>query len=76
MEEPEIRDIERIAHAHQMSVSEWVRQTLRAARRSEPYGDPGKKLAVVRAAVRGSFPTGPIEQMLEEVEKGYIEGMP
>jgi len=56
LDEPEIRDIERIARAHQMSFAEWVRQTLRAARRREPRGDPGKKLAVVRYAARGSFP--------------------
>lgn len=73
LEEPEIREIEQTARAHHMSVAEWVRQTLRAARRREPLGDAGKKLAVVRAAARGGFPTGPIEQMLAEIEQGYTE---
>lgn len=76
LEEPEIREIARIARAHHMSVAEWVRQTLRAARRIEPRGDTGKKLAVVRAAARGAFPTAPIEQMLAEIEKGYTEPLP
>ena len=76
LDESEISEIEQIARAHHMSVAEWVRQTLRAARRREPRGDVGKKLAVIRAAARGAFPTGPIEQMLAEIERGYTEPLP
>jgi hypothetical protein len=70
LDEAEIREIERAARAHHLSVAEWVRQALRAARRREPRGSAGKMLAVVREAARGTFPTAPIEQMLAEIEKG------
>ena len=47
-----------------MTVAEWVRQALRAARRSESRSDAGKKLQVLRAAVEHNFPTGDIGEML------------
>jgi len=59
-----------------MTVAEWVRQVLRAAWRRQPEGDIGKKLEVVRAAVRHSFPSGDIDQMLEEIEQGYLGKRP
>jgi hypothetical protein len=67
----ELREIERAARAQQLTVAEWVRQALRAARRREPRGDAGRKLAVVRSAARYAFPTASIDQMLAEIEKGY-----
>lgn len=48
LDEPEMREIRRIARRQKMTVAEWVRQALRAAR-SEPE-DPAKKLAIVRTA--------------------------
>jgi len=50
LEEREFREIQRIAQGQHMTVAEWVRQALRAARRRYPLGDAGKKLEVVRAA--------------------------
>jgi hypothetical protein len=41
------------------------------ARRREPVGDSGKKLDVVRAATRHSYPTADIDTMLAEIEHGY-----
>lgn len=71
LEEREFRDIQRIAQAKRMTVAEWVRQALRTASRREPLGDAGKKLGVVRAAARHALPTGDIDQMLAEIERGY-----
>jgi hypothetical protein len=77
LEESELREIRRIARAHRMTVAEWVRQALRVACRREPLGDAPKKLAVVRAGARHSFPTGEIGQVLAEIERGYLgEGRP
>ena len=73
LEEREFREIQRIARGQHMTVAEWVRQALRAASRREPLGDSGKKLEVVRAAARHSFPIGEIEQVLAEIERGYGE---
>ena len=70
--EAELREIRRIARAQRMTVAEWVRQALRAARRREPAGDVGTKIGVVRAAARHAFPSGDIEQILGEIERGYV----
>lgn len=71
-EDPEYREIQRIARAHRMTVAEWVRQALRAARRREPVTDTGRKLATIRNAARHSFPTADVDQMLAEIERGYL----
>lgn len=72
-EEAELREIQRVARAQQMTVAEWVRQTLRAAYRRQPRGDFAKKLEVVRAAASHAFPTGDIGQILAEIERGYTD---
>jgi predicted 2-oxoglutarate/Fe(II)-dependent dioxygenase YbiX len=72
LDESELRDIQRLARAQRMSVAEWVRGALRAARRREPLGDVGKKLEVVRSAARHAYPTADIDTMLGEIERGYI----
>ena len=74
LEESELRDIQRVARAQKMTVAEWVRQVLREARRREPVGDVRKKLEVVRAAARHSYPTAEIDQMIAEIEQGYGTG--
>ncbi|MGH7356473.1 MAG: antitoxin [Candidatus Rokuibacteriota bacterium] len=73
VDDAELREIQRTARAQRMTVAEWVRQTLRAARRREPTGDTGKKVAVVRAAARHAFPSGDVEQILSEIERGYAD---
>ena len=73
LEDAELREIQRLARGQRMTVAEWVRQALRAARRRTPLGDPGRKLDVVRAAARLEFPSGDIEQMLGEIERGYLD---
>jgi len=70
LDDRELREIQRLARLQRMTVAEWVRQALRAARRREPLGDTGKKLEVVRAAIRHAFPTADIEQMLLEMQRG------
>jgi Arc/MetJ-type ribon-helix-helix transcriptional regulator len=72
LEEREYREIQRIARGRRMTVAEWVRQALRTASRQEPLGDARKKLEIVRAAARHAFPTAEIDQMLREVEQGYV----
>ena len=70
-EDAELREIKQAARQHRLTVAEWVRQALRAARRREPRSDAARKLAVVRAAVAHSYPSGSIDQMLAEIESGY-----
>lgn len=68
----EMREIRRVARRNNMTVAEWVRQALRAARRQTPAVDAARKLDAVRAAARHAFPTGDIEQLLAEIERGYL----
>jgi transposase-like protein len=72
LEDDELREIQQVARRHRVTVAEWVRQALRAARREHGAGDPRRKMAVVRAAVGHTFPTGDLEQMLAEIQRGYM----
>jgi hypothetical protein len=51
-----------------------VRQALHAAKRKEPLGEVSNKLEALRSAARHEFPTADIEQMLAEIEQGYLSG--
>jgi len=72
LSDSEMREIQRAARIRRMTVAEWVRQALRGARRQEPIGETGKKIQVIWAAVRHSFPTADLDQMLQEIEGGYV----
>lgn len=64
-----------MARSRHMSIAEWVRQALELARRREPVGHSGRKLAIIRAAAQHEFPVGNIEDMLSDIEKGYRTGL-
>jgi hypothetical protein len=74
LQDPEYREVQRMARSRHMSIAEWVRQALVHARRREPVGDVEKKLEAVRAAPRHEFPAGDIVSMLAEIERGYLSG--
>ena len=73
LEDSELREIQKIAKRSRMTVAEWVRQALRAARAGESSGDPALKLEAVRKAALYEFPTADIGQMLDEIQRGYLE---
>jgi len=72
LDESEFREIREAARRHHVTVAEWVRQSLRHAVRAVPRSDARKKLAVVRSAAKHSFPTADIDNMLGEIERGYL----
>ncbi len=72
MSERELTEIRALAEHHGLTVSEWTRQVIRAARRRESVGDPARKLHVIASAADNAFPTSDIEIMLAEVERGYL----
>ena len=74
IDEAELREIQRVARAKRMTVSEWVRQALRAARQGELLQDIEKKMAIVRVASRHEFPTGDIQEILGEIKRGHLDG--
>jgi hypothetical protein len=71
LQDPDYREIQRMARSRHMSIAEWVRQALDLARRREPASNTGKKLDVIRAAVGYAYPTGDIDTILREIESGY-----
>ena len=73
MDQDELEAIRSAARARGMTVSEYVRETLREARRKVASGDTERKLAAIRAADRHAYPTADIDQMLGEIEAGYGE---
>jgi len=74
LDDAELREIQRVARSQRVTVAEWVRQSLRAARRSVPRSDGARKLATIRAAANHSFPAPDIDQMLDEIGRGYGAG--
>jgi hypothetical protein len=70
LEETQLQVIRRLARREGLSVSEWVRRALRAARRETHRSDAGKKLQVIRAAAGHSFPTTDIGEMLRQIGSG------
>jgi hypothetical protein len=74
LQDPDYREIQKMAHSRSMSLAEWVRQALDLARRREPLGTAAKKLDIIRAAAQHEYPAGDIDTMLAEIEKGYGSG--
>ena len=76
LDDKEMREIQRTAQQQQITVAEWVRQTLRAARQQVSITDPKKKLRVIRCATQHAFPTGDIDQILHETGRGDQRNLP
>jgi hypothetical protein len=74
LQDPDYREIQRMARARHLSIAEWVRQALDLARRREPLGSVGKKIEVIRAAARHDYPVSDIDGILAEIESGYGAG--
>ena len=68
LQDPDYREIQRLAKSRRLSISEWVRQALTSARHRQSLGHAGKKLDIVRAAARQTYPTADIDRMLREIE--------
>lgn len=74
LDDEELAEIRRMAEAQQQSVSDWVRQVLRAARREYPSVEAGRKVQVVREAASHRYPTGDMDDILRDIESGYGGG--
>jgi hypothetical protein len=74
VDERELREIRRLAHREHVTVAEWVRRAIRDATRRVPGTAPDRKLGAIRAAATLDFPTADIDEMLEQIERGYGAG--
>ena len=73
LDDEELREIQRAAREQRLTTAAWVREQLRRARHEQEARDVASTLAAIPKAVTYSFPTGDIEQMSEEIERGYLE---
>ena len=77
VDDAELERFATTADAAGLTLSEWARQTLRAAERSTSSGDVDARLAIIRKAA--AFQTGgrevDIEEMLAETEAGRLGGI-
>ncbi|MFP3880903.1 MAG: antitoxin [Actinomycetota bacterium] len=74
LDEEEYREIKSTARRNRMTVAEWVRISLRQARAGEPTRSVEEKLETVRRAVGYDFPTGDIEEVLADIDRGRSAG--
>lgn len=74
LDDDELAEIKRVAELQRMTVAEWVRQALRRARHDEPRYAADQKLRVLREAARFEYPTGDIDQLLDETARGRAAG--
>lgn len=75
LDDSEFDEIREIARRHRMTVAEWVRQALRAARSDEPIYDVEQKLAVLREAATLNYASasGNIEDILRDIERSQLD---
>lgn len=70
-EDGEYAALQAAAASRGMTMAEWVRQALLAARREASTADVDRKLAAIRTAVRHAAPTGAIERLIGDTERAY-----
>jgi hypothetical protein len=73
-DEDELQEIQATARRNQQTTADWVREALRAARGARGPADVDRKLEAIRSAARYQGPTADIDQILEAVERGYLDG--
>lgn len=64
-------EIQQFAQRERLTVGEWVRRALREVREKRPQHDPAAKLKAIRRGAEFSFPTAEIDEMLDQIERGY-----
>jgi hypothetical protein len=70
MDDDELKAIQRLARKERITTAEWVRRRLREGSVTLP--DTATKLAAIHSAYRHTFPAPDIDQMIEEIERGYV----
>lgn len=76
MDEAELEELREIARRRGTTVWEVVRQALRDVRKVAATGDPARKLAATQAAARHEFPTGDVDELLGDIERGRVDHDP
>jgi len=66
----EAEQLRRCAEREGMTLSEWARRALDRAQKSQLGPTQEGKLDALETALRCSHPTAPIEEMLNDIERG------
>lgn len=74
LDDEELAEIQATARRSRQTTSGWVREALRAARRAPEPAVIERKLEVIRAAAQHQAPTADIDEMLAQIERGYLDG--
>ncbi len=72
LDDDELGQIQRLARGRRMTTAAWVRESLQASVEAETRVDLEAKLAAIRRAIGHELPTGDIDQLLAEIESGYL----
>ena len=75
-EDDELAEIQAVAKRRRQTTAAFVRDAVRAAKQSSDYPTVESKLRALREAVSHAYPTADIDQMNEEIERGYLSGLP
>lgn len=70
MSEAEVASLRQVARRAGLTVSEWARRALRAARSAQAVPSPASKLEALERALSCNYPTGDIDEMLADIERG------
>jgi len=73
LDDEELAEIQATARRSRQTTSGWVREALRAARQAPQPADIERKLAAIRAAAQHQAPTADIDEMLAQIERGYLD---
>lgn len=76
LDDEELADIQRHARQRHQTTAAWVRDALREARQSAQDENAARILRTIERASQHSHPVGDIEEMLEEIERGYLFPLP
>jgi hypothetical protein len=72
LDDAELRSIQRIARRERLTTAEWVRRQLREGAQAAGPNTASKLAAIHRAVhLQDRAPSPTIDQMLEEIERGY-----
>jgi len=66
----EYKELAMAAKKSGLSIGEWVRQVVRASIRSQSVRPGDAKMKAIRALSQHRFPSGEINQILDQIEKG------
>lgn len=69
----EYKLFQKMARQEGLSLGEWVRKVLRKAQEQLSQQFPSQKLKALQKAAQHQYPSADIDQMLSEIEKGYLK---